>query len=271
MIVVGHPALDALTAEARKFALFPPDLSKTDFAYRPPARATNKPSVEPRNPPPSTTTPAPPAGASCANWKTPSTTRKAATARRVRSTRQPRTDIGRRRAQVPRGNRSWTVPKKARVHIELNPTRKRRRSSENRPPETPKAMRHKKRRGVGAGQAEERRQEPRSGPQPGHMVTTRRPPHRLRRPIRPHAPGDRPGANARARSRRPGDGRVARGVRRGGEAEREAAREGARRGLTSKRVASLGRVPGSRPSLPRAPLSPAATGAPPRAAAAAER
>ena len=31
MIVVGRPALDALTAEARKFALFPPDLSKTDF------------------------------------------------------------------------------------------------------------------------------------------------------------------------------------------------------------------------------------------------
>jgi predicted chitinase len=31
MIVVGRPALDALTAEARKFALYPPDLSKTDF------------------------------------------------------------------------------------------------------------------------------------------------------------------------------------------------------------------------------------------------
>lgn len=31
MIVVGRPALDALTAEARKFALYPPDLSRTDF------------------------------------------------------------------------------------------------------------------------------------------------------------------------------------------------------------------------------------------------
>ena len=51
----------------------------------------------------------------------------------------------------------------------MNPTRKRRRNSENRPPETPKAMRHKKRWGVGAGKAEERRQERRSGPRPGHI------------------------------------------------------------------------------------------------------
>ena len=33
----------------------------------------------------------------------------------------------------------------------MNPTRKRRRSSENRPLETPKAIRHKKRRGAGRG------------------------------------------------------------------------------------------------------------------------
>lgn len=31
MIVVGRPALDALTAETRKFVLYPPDLSRTDF------------------------------------------------------------------------------------------------------------------------------------------------------------------------------------------------------------------------------------------------
>ena len=32
MLVVGRPALNALTAEVRKFALYPPDLSRTGFA-----------------------------------------------------------------------------------------------------------------------------------------------------------------------------------------------------------------------------------------------
>ena len=152
MIVVGRPALDALTAEAREFALFPPDLSKTDFvsaagkSYEQTIRRTAESLALYDD-----------SGAAgrrlLRELEDALDDAQGRDGAEVRSTRQPRTDIGRRRAQVPRGNRSWTVPKKARVHIELNPTRKRRRSSENRPPETPKAMRHKKRRGAGGGES----------------------------------------------------------------------------------------------------------------------
>jgi hypothetical protein len=255
MIVVGRPALDALTAEARKFALYPPDLSRTDFvsaagkSYERTIRRTAE---------------------SLALYDESGAAGRRLLRELEDALEESQGRDGAEPAEVPDrasasdAYREHATPRRAREAPVL-PFRRNRgflrgRSLRGRDAGAAGTVRRRPRRRAArrsagarrAGKAEERRQEPRSCPQPGHMVADGCPAGGPGRGLR--APARHPGSGIGGATRRgrPGDARVARGVRRG-EAEREAAREGGRRGITSERRAALRRVPGSGPPLPGAP------------------